>query len=266
VYHGQFRIVQPAVVLEDIRRQVTCGAQHITFGDPDFFNGIRHAIQVLETLHDQFPNLTYDVTIKIEHLIKHAKHLSILKDTGCAFVTSAVESVDDRVLKILDKGHTRADFIEALRLCREVNLPLVPTFVAFTPWITLEGYEELLMTLAVCDLVDEVPSVQLAIRLLIPTGSQLLELLEVKAIVGPFDEAALSYRWIHSDPRVDALQRRVEQVVQKAAAASANRRHTFQHVWELVQETMDQPVKPLFEMMPSLPRAAVPYLNEPWYC
>jgi len=138
--------------------------------------------------------------------------------------------------------------------------------VAFTPWITLEDYEELLRMLAVCDLIDQVPSVQLAIRLLIPAGSQLLELPEVRAIVSPFDEAALSYRWIHSDPRVDALQRRVEQVVQKAAAAGANRRHTFQHVWELLQETMDQPVKPLFEMTPSLPRAAVPYLNEPWYC
>ena len=40
VYKGTFRIVQREVVLEDIRRQVAAGAQHITFGDPDFFNGV----------------------------------------------------------------------------------------------------------------------------------------------------------------------------------------------------------------------------------
>src|SRR5439155_23567285 len=39
IYQGQFRIVQREIVLADIRNQVETGAQHITFGDPDFFNG-----------------------------------------------------------------------------------------------------------------------------------------------------------------------------------------------------------------------------------
>ncbi|HEV8076382.1 MAG TPA: CUAEP/CCAEP-tail radical SAM protein, partial [Candidatus Acidoferrum sp.] len=39
VYDGVFRIVDREVVLSDIRQQVKAGAQHITFGDPDFFNG-----------------------------------------------------------------------------------------------------------------------------------------------------------------------------------------------------------------------------------
>ncbi len=43
VYGGQFRVVQPEVVLADIDAQVAAGAQHITFGDPDFFNGPTHA-------------------------------------------------------------------------------------------------------------------------------------------------------------------------------------------------------------------------------
>ncbi len=41
VYKGVFRIVGRDVVLEDVRRQVAAGAQHITFGDPDFFQ--RHS-------------------------------------------------------------------------------------------------------------------------------------------------------------------------------------------------------------------------------
>src|SRR5579875_3620025 len=93
---GRFRIIQPEIVLADIRQQVEMGAQHVTFGDPDFFNGIRHALRIVTALHQEFPALTYDVTIKVEHLLKHAEYLQILRDTGCLFVTTAVESLDDR--------------------------------------------------------------------------------------------------------------------------------------------------------------------------
>ena len=39
VYKGAFRVVEREIVLGDIRQQVAAGARHITFGDPDFFNG-----------------------------------------------------------------------------------------------------------------------------------------------------------------------------------------------------------------------------------
>lgn len=55
-----------------------------------------------------------NVTIKIEHLLKHAQNLPTLRDTGCLFVTSAVESIDNNVLTILDKGHTKEDFIQVV--------------------------------------------------------------------------------------------------------------------------------------------------------
>src|SRR5207302_652394 len=142
VYGGQFRIVQREVVLEDIRRQVAAGARHITFGDPDFFNGPGHAIALAQALHREWPDLTYDVTVKVEHLLRQADNLPILRETGCLFVTSAVEAVDDRILEIFDKAHTRADFIRAVSLLRKADLTLTPTFVAFTPWTTLEGYRD----------------------------------------------------------------------------------------------------------------------------
>src|SRR5207248_5980601 len=136
VYRGAFRVVQQDVVLADVRQQVAAGAGHITFGDPDFFNGPGHAAAIVESLHREWPSLTYDVTIKIEHLLQHRELLPVLKATGCAFVISAVESLDDAVLEKLAKGHTRADFVEALRLMRTVGLPMSPTFIPFTPWTT----------------------------------------------------------------------------------------------------------------------------------
>src|SRR5205085_9954014 len=145
VYEGQFRIVSPEVVIADIDAQVAMGAQHITFGDPDFLNGPTHAMRIVEALHASHPEVTYDVTIKVEHLLQHRNLLRTLCDTGCLFVTSAVESVDDATLGRLAKGHTRRDFIDAVSLCRAAGVTLVPTFVAFHPWMTLAGY---------CDLLD----------------------------------------------------------------------------------------------------------------
>jgi hypothetical protein len=250
VYNGVFRIVQRDVVMADIRQQVAAGAEHITFGDPDFFNGIGHAVPLVRELHAEFPRITYDVTIKIEHLLKHRDCLAVLKETGCLFVTSAVESIDDEVLRRLDKGHTRADFVAAVGLMREVGLHLAPTFVTFTPWTTLEGYRELLRLLVEMDLVASVAPIQLAIRLLIPAGSRLLELEEVRRLIGPFDAQALSYRWEHPDPRVDELWREVQRVVKDGGL--------FEDIWDLHR------LKPVLPRAVS--RATVPYFNEPWYC
>ena len=263
VYQGRFRVVQQEVVLEDIRRQVAAGAQHITFGDPDFLNGVGHAIAIVRRLHKEFPALTYDVTTKIEHLLKHAEHLATLGETGCLFVTSAVESVDDRVLELLDKGHTRRDFFEVVRLCREAGLTQAPTFVAFTPWTTMEAYCELLSVIAELDLVPNVAPIQLAIRLLIPAGSRLLERPEVLEIIGDFDQAALSYRWAHPDPRMDELCKGIQELVKRAEGRRATRLEIFRQVWDLAHQGA---APPLPDDSDRLDRAAIPYINEPWYC
>jgi radical SAM superfamily enzyme YgiQ (UPF0313 family) len=261
IYGGQFRVVPADIVLADIEGQVVAGAEHISFGDPDFFNGPTHAMRVVEALHAAHPDLTYDVTIKVEHLLRHRDLLGGLVRTGCAFVTSAVESIDDEVLTRLEKGHTREDFVTAAALCRDAGLTLAPTFVAFHPWLTLEGYCDLLGCLQDLDLVDHVAPIQLAIRLLIPRGSRLLELDEVQALVGLFDGDTLAYPWSHPDPRVDALQRDVSHIV--GVRTTGDRRAVFAEIAALAFERAGRQLRPI---PPGPSRVAVPYLSEPWYC
>ena len=265
VYGGRFRVIQPEIVLADIRQQVEMGAQHITFGDPDFFNGPTHAVKIVRVLHDEFPQLTYDVTIKIEHLLKHREHLTVLRDTNCAFVTSAVEAVDDQILQIFDKGHTRADFVATAKEFSEIGLALNPTFVTFNPWISLGGYFDLLKLLAELNLVTQVSPIQLAIRLLIPNGSRLLELPETQQILGEFNRELLTYEWAHPDPRMDELQRGVMQLVDRGSKRNLSRTEIFAHIWDAVNAIAgtDEPLPELAEI-PG--RAEIPYLNEPWYC
>jgi radical SAM family protein len=266
VYDGQFRIVQQDIVLADVDQLVGAGAEHVSFGDPDFFNGTKHAMAIVKGLHERHPHVTYDVTIKIEHLLKHAALLSVLRDTGCAFVTSAVESVDDDILEILQKGHTRADFFTVVEAFRQVGLTLSPTFVAFTPWITCTGYAELLECIAQLDLIENVAPVQLAIRLLLPEGSRLLEVDSLKKCVTHFDEDALCYRWAHPDPAVDALQKEVDKAVQQSLqhCSQNGRGHVFENVWKTLQTYVDTPDLPV--PANSCCSKKVPSLSEAWYC
>jgi radical SAM superfamily enzyme YgiQ (UPF0313 family) len=265
VYEGVFRIVDREVVLADIRQQVAAGAQHITFGDPDFFNGVGHAIPLVESLHREFPNLTYDVTIKVEHLLKNAELLATLHATGCLFIVSAVESLDDAVLRKLEKDHTRADFFRVVKLCRRAGITLQPTFLPFTPWTTFAQLIDLFAQIARLDLVEAVGPIQLAIRLLITAGSRLLELEEVRSLVGPFDAKALVYPWKHPDSKIDQLSENLQNIVAESEKLRRSRSAIFEIMWQAVRDAAD--VKPEHRAQPILAsRATVPYLNEPWYC
>jgi radical SAM superfamily enzyme YgiQ (UPF0313 family) len=268
VYDGAFRIVQRDVVLADIAQQVDAGAEHITFGDPDFFNGPEHGMRIVRAVHAGFPHVTYDVTIKVEHLLRHRDRLAELRDTGCLFVTTAAETVDDAILERLDKGHTREDFLLAVHLARRVGLRVQPTFVPFTPWTTIAGYVDLLDTVAELDLAGDVAPVQYAIRLLVPAGSRLLELPELRAMVGEFDDHALSYRWEHRDPAVDQLQRDVLRIVGHQQRHGRERGAVFEAVRACaLQAHGAQSANGVAHEPRELAHTgAGPHLSEPWFC
>lgn len=261
IYQGRFHAVPLEVVHADIRAQVAAGATHITFADPDFFNGPTHALRIVEALHAEWPALTYDVTIKVEHLRQHESLLPRLRDTGCAFVTSAVESLDDQVLIALDKGHTRADVEAVAAHCQQLGLVLSPTFVAFSPWTTLAGYLAFLDDVDAMGLVDHVAPVQWTLRLLVTQDSGLLALDDIRAVVEPYQPATLTHPWTHPDARVDALQRDVMQLA--GVAQGRPRRATFEAIRARAAADVAGAPGPRPVLVS---RAAIPYLTEPWYC
>jgi len=265
VYNGVFRIVDREVVLADIRQQVQTGAQHITFGDPDFFNGVGHAVPLVEALHREFPQLTYDVTIKVEHLRENADLLRTLRDTGCLFIVSAVESLDDGILEKLRKGHTRADFFRVVEDCRRMELILQPTFVPFTPLTTFENYLDLLEQLQRLELIGAVSPIQLAIRLLVTAGSRLLEVEEIRREVGEFDAKSLTYPWRHRDPAMDGLCEELQDIVAAAENAKESRAAIFGKIWSAANRAANRRTARKSVTLPAT-APAVPYLNEPWYC
>ncbi|HET9017764.1 MAG TPA: CUAEP/CCAEP-tail radical SAM protein, partial [Thermomicrobiaceae bacterium] len=227
VYGGRFFAVPREVVIDDIRRQVAAGVGHITFGDPDALNGPTHTLRICRALHAEFPRVTFDLTTRIEHILQHREIFPELAALGCVFVVSAVESVSETVLERIDKGHTRADVVEALVVLESAGIAMRPSLLPFTPWTTLEEYLDLLTFVEEHDLVENIDPVHFSIRLLVPPGSALLERPETAAWLGPLDEAAYTYHWEHPDPRVDALQRDVARIAEAAAAREEPTAETF---------------------------------------
>src|SRR5688572_16704288 len=261
VYGGRFFVVPPELVLADIRAQVATGARHVTFGDPDFLNGPGHALDIARRLHAEWPDLTFDFTAKVEHLLKHRALLPELAALGCTFVVSAVESLSDEVLARLDKGHTAADVAELVAVMDAAGIVLHPTLVAFTPWTTLDDYIDVVEFFRARGLVAYVPPVQLAIRLLVPPHSALLAEADAATWAGPLDAEAFTHRWSHPDPRMDALY---EAVASRVERPDEDPRATWEAVRAMAYATAGRPVPD--EAMPPLFIPDPPRLTEHWFC
>jgi len=265
VYGGRFFIIPFETVLADIRQQVAAGAEHITFGDPDFLNGPGHALKVARALHDEFPRLTFDFTTKVEHIIEREAIIPELKALGASFVVSAFESVSDDILHHMNKGHTRADMERALAILDAAHLPVEPTWLPFTPWAGLEDYLDMLAWIREHGLIPNVPVVQLSIRLLVPPKSILLEE-DTSGLFGDLDPANFSYIWQHPDPRMDELQARVTVI---AANAAANEQKAAFTAIERLAYRMAGRVAPNPRFSASRVRTirpTPPRLTEDWFC
>jgi len=262
VYGGRFFVVPQEVALEDIRQLARDGATHITFGDPDFLNGPRHSLAIVRAMHAELPSLTFDFTAKVEHILEHAGLFPELGRLGCVFMVSAVESLSEAVLVNLEKGHTRADVARALAIVREAGIAFRPTWVAFTPWTSLEDYLEMLDFVEDEGLIDHVDPVQLTLRLLVPPGSSLLTRPAIQPHLGPLDQAGFIYRWTHPDPRMDDLQREASRLVEQARTGDPAA--TFYRLRALASAKAGRTERPVPEL--AADRRRPPRLTEAWFC
>jgi radical SAM superfamily enzyme YgiQ (UPF0313 family) len=264
IYGGRFFAVQRETVIADARAQILAGARHITFGDPDFFNGPTHGLRICRALKEEFPWLTFDATIKVEHLLEHRQLIPELAELGCIFVVTAVESLNEDVLDHLKKHHTQEDVASALAILDKAGIAMRPSLLPFSPWETLDSYLGLLAFVAAQGLIDHVDPVHFSIRLLIPPGSAVLDDPTAPDWLGELDQPRFTYRWTHPDPRMDDLQRQVAMIVEQAASVQETTSETFAEIWRKAHETASVPVPPLPD--PKTMRPKPPRLTESWFC
>ena len=205
-------------------------------------------MRVVQAVHAAFPDLTFDCTVKVEHILRFEDAWAELAASGCLFVISAFESVNDATLTLLDKGHTAADGARAVALLRGHGIEPRPTWLPFTPWATLDDVQDIAEFVAAHDLVGNVDPVQYTVRLLLPTGSLLLGHIDG---IGEFDAERLSYSW--TSP-LDPLQARLAALVENAPIRPT-RRSTTRSGWRSTSPPVD---------LRGIRQAA--RLTEPWFC
>lgn len=267
VYEGRLRIAQEEVVLADIDQLVALGARHITFADPDFLNGVKHSLRVARAMHERHPEISFDVTTKVEHIIEHADIIPELAGLGCVFIQSAVESVSDTVLANLAKGHTRTDVETALAITRAAGIALRPSLVAFTPWTSLDDYLDLLDFVEAHGLIYHVEPVQFAIRLLVPPGSSLLDTPQMTPHLTGLDAANFVWQWRHPDPRMDDLHERVSRIVEEAGRQEQDAPATFYQIHSAALSALvGRPAPPPRALAGVSAGPRPPRLTEAWFC
>ncbi len=253
VFDGRVRRVDEEPVLADIAQLVAAGAQHITFGDPDFLNAPPHSRRIVAALHEHFPEVTFDCTVKVEHVLRYPDVWPEFAAAGCVFVVSAFESVDDAVLDILDKGHTADDAGRAVTILRDAGIEVRPSWLPFTPWTTRDDVVALLDFVYQHDLVGSVDPVQYSVRLLLPEGSLLLDHPDLAPFAGPWDAERSTYTWASPDPAVDELQQRIAALVETDDDPV--------EVYARVREAAGAPAVDLSRVTTGRPR-----LTESWFC
>ncbi|MEA2616879.1 MAG: hypothetical protein QOE72_2662 [Chloroflexota bacterium] len=266
VYDGRIRVVGRDALLDDVAQLHAMGARHLTFGDPDFLNAVPHALATARAVHAAFPDLTFDVTAKVEHILENPGIWSELASLGLIFVVSAVESMSARVLEVLDKGHTADDARRAVALLRAHGVEMRPSLLPFTPWSTLPDYLELLDFVSGCDLVENVDPVHLSIRLLLPDGSLLLDHPEMRPHLDGYHPASFSHLWRHPDPAMDRLQREVAALVGAGADAGVAPADTHARVRDLAAAAAAAAGLGWSAAAPAAVDTGRPRLSEAWFC
>jgi len=270
VYDGRTRLVGLDALLGDVEQLVAMGASHLSFADPDFLSGPQYARRVVDALHRAFPALTFDVTVKVEHILAQRELWPTFAAAGCRFVVSAFESASDTVLGVLHKGHRVADAIEATRVLRRAGIEPRPSLLPFTPWTTPGDVVDLLDLVAACDLVGNVDPVHYAIRLLVPPGSLLLRSGALQGRVGAYDPEQLGYRWVADDPRLDRLQLELAALAEELASATVGAVDAYQAVRAACTSALDPARAPAPAVLPGLAAPMAPddrpRLTESWFC
>jgi len=208
-FKGMFKTFGTEKIITDVTNQVEEGAKHISFNDPDFFNGPKHALKILQLLNEKHPSITYDSTIKVEHILKYPDYFQELKNLNMLFVISAFETTNDHVLNILQKNHSFNDLNKAVELSLENNIDIRPTWMPFSPWTEQNDLISIIKLIENYKLRETVDPIQLTIKLLVPKNSLILKRPEMKEYLLDYDPASFSYAWQYKFPNIDNIQNEI---------------------------------------------------------
>ncbi len=268
-YGGRIRLEPVDTVLGLVEEQVAMGARHITFADPDFLNAPSHARRIVASMRNRHGGLSWDATVKVEHVLRDRTIWAELAGEGCLFVTSAFESMDDETLGMLDKGHTAAQANEAVQVLRSAGIDVRPTWMPFLPTSRPSHVAAIFDFVAQNDLIGSVDPVQYGIRLLVPAGSLLIDHPAIQPHLRAYDPERDLFLWDAIDPVMDDLQQRLAEVAERGAMSGESTLDTFVALRGLVDAAVGREPVGAGLAYASINHGSIegrPRMSEPWFC
>ena len=130
----QFYIRPIEDVLEDLRRARACcrHVERIFIADGDaMIMPVSNWLRVLDYIKLHFPECSRVTSYATPRsvLLKSADELALLRGMGLEMVYIGLESGSDRVLKLMDKGNTAAEIIEASRKLHAAGIKISVTAI-----------------------------------------------------------------------------------------------------------------------------------------
>lgn len=260
VFNRSFKTYSEEKIISDVSNQIESGAKHISFNDPDFFNGPKYSLKILDTLVNKFPSITYDSTIKVEHILKYEKYFTELSKMNMLFVISAFETTNDFILNILQKNHSSYDIEKATEISLLNNMDIRPTWMPFTPWTEIKDLHNIVSFIEKYQLRETVDPIQLTIKLLIPKKSLILTKPEIRKYIGVYDQESFSYLWSYKNPQVGELQETLFEYILQSYDTDENTQ--YKDMVTLIEEFSN--VKLLSTN--GYDYKQTPKLSESWFC
>lgn len=132
VHDGPVRYRSAEGILEEVRRiQRDHGICDIRFIDDVFLLNQRRVHQFLDLVLSSGERFSWISTARADLLTEPL--LWKLKRAGCYRLELGIESGSDRVLALVNKGMTRQQAVEALRMCRRVGMESITNFILGFP-------------------------------------------------------------------------------------------------------------------------------------
>ena len=142
VWKHKVRRRSVARVIEEVRRLMErSGSRHINFWDDSFTHNRKYITDLMLALK-QIPGLTFSCITRLDLVDRPL--LELLKAAGCINILFGIESGNDRILALVNKGLTREKIKAAAGLVDSVGIPWVGFFMMGYPGETRETIIETL--------------------------------------------------------------------------------------------------------------------------
>ena len=211
------------------------GAEHITFGDPDFWNGPGHAMAHRRSLASpSVPALSYDVTIKVEHLLQHRDLLPVLRAPVARLSPPRSNRSTMRSWRNWPKATRAQIFCEALAARPRRRPDALPDLHSVYALDHAVGLPRLPSAIGDLDLVDAGGADPARHPPADPRG-----LAPARTAGGARPAPAIrSARPVlslaqHPDPALDALCTAIQELIKRRSDAARRAAEIFRQIWDL---------------------------------